>query len=258
LNNTVGVDNTANGAFALLNNISSQNTAVGIDALHANTGSSNTGIGAGAFANKTTGDGNIALGNSAAGAGPIGNNNIFIGHPGFIGSAFFDRIFIGYTQNQTYIAGIYGGKTTDGIPVVVDANDQLGTLTSSARFKEDIKPMDKVSESLFAFKPVTFRYKKEIDAKRIPQFGLVAEEVAKVNPDLVVTGRDGTPYTVRYDAVNAMLLNEFLKEHGTVQELKTTVAQQQKQIEMLTAGLQKVSTQLALSKFAPQTAVNNH
>jgi uncharacterized coiled-coil protein SlyX len=110
---------------------------------------------------------------------------------------------------------------------------------------------------------VTFRYRKELDPEGIPQFGLVAEEVEKVNPDLVARDEGGKVYTVRYDAVNAMLLNEFLKEHrnvaeqqSTIAELKTTVAQQQKQIEALTATVQKVSDQVALSKPAPQLVAN--
>jgi hypothetical protein len=151
----------------------------------------------------------------------------------------------------------------------VNASDQLGVAVSSARFKNQIKPMDKASEAILALKPVTFRYKKELDPEDIPQFGLVAEEVEKVNPDLVARDRDGKAYTVRYEAVNAMLLNEFLKEHRTVQELKSTVAQQekdfqsrlaeqQKQIETLTAGLQKVSAQVEMRGPAPQTVVDNH
>jgi hypothetical protein len=130
-------------------------------------------------------------------------------------------------------------------------------MMSSARFKEAIKPMDKASEAILALKPVTFHYKKEVDPDGIPQFGLVAEHVAKVNPDLVARDEDGKAYTVRYDAVNAMLLNEFLKEHRKVQELEANAAKQQKQIEALTAGLQKVSAQLELSKSAPQTVLNN-
>ena len=124
--------------------------------------------------------------------------------------------------------------------------------------------MDKVSEAILALKPVTFRYKKEIDTQRTPQFGLVAEDVEKVNPDLVIRDREGKPYTVRYEAVNAMLLNEFLKEHRkneeqqtTITDLKSTVAQQQKQIEALSAVVQKVSAQLEASEPAPQV-VNNH
>ena len=141
-------------------------------------------------------------------------------------------------------------------------------MTSSARFKDEIKAMDNVSEALFALKPVTFRYKKGIDPQGIPQLGLVAEEVEAVNPDLVVRDKEGKPYSVRYDQVNAMLLNEFLKEHRRVEEQQMTITQlkqdfqsriahQQKQIEALTAGLQKVSAQLELNKPAPQTVVNN-
>ena len=124
--------------------------------------------------------------------------------------------------------------------------------------------MDKASEAILALKPVTFRYKHELDPKGIPQFGLVAEEVEKVNPDLVARDEQGKPYTVRYEAVNAMLLNEFLKEHRSVQELKSAAAKQeaiisgqQKQIEALTAGLQKVSAQLELNKAAPETVSND-
>jgi len=184
-------------------------------------------------------------------------------------------------SNACYIASIFGQTTASGIPVLIDSNNKLGTTTSSERFKEDIKPMGKTSETLFALKPVTFRYKKEIDSAGTSQFGLVAEEVEKINPDLVVRDKEGKPYSVRYDQVNAMLLNEFLKEHKKVQEqnsklqqqqatiieLKSTVAQQQKdiqataaqqqkQIEALTTGLQKVSEQLEAGKPAPQVVVN--
>jgi hypothetical protein len=133
---------------------------------------------------------------------------------------------------------------------------RLGTVVSSERFKETIKPMDKASEAILALKPVTFRYKPEIDPDGIPQFGLVAEEVGKVNPALVARDAKGQVYTVRYEAVNAMLLNEFLKEHHQVQDLKATVARQQKQIEALTATVQKVSAQVEMSHPAPQV-VNN-
>jgi Chaperone of endosialidase len=132
----------------------------------------------------------------------------------------------------------------------------LGTSPSSRRFKKDIANMGMASEVLLALRPVSFHYKEEFDSKGIPQFGLIAEEVEKVNPALVTRDAKGEIYTVRYDAVNAMLLNEFLKEHHQVQDLKTIVAEQQKQIEALTAGLQKVSAQLELSKPAPQTAQN--
>ena len=150
------------------------------------------------------------------------------------------------------------------MPVFINSYGRLGTTTSSKRFKEDIKPMDKASEALLALRPVTFRYKKDIDPAGTSQFGLVAEDVEKVNPDLVVRDKEGKPYSVRYDQVNAMLLNEFLKEHrrnemqeSRMQAQEATIAQQQKQIEALTAGLQKVSAQLELSKPAPQTVLND-
>ena len=147
--------------------------------------------------------------------------------------------------------------------VKVNAAGQLGTPPSSARFKDEIKPMDKASEAILALKPVTFRYKKEIDAERAPQFGLVAEDVQKVNPDLVDRDRQGKPYTVRYDAVNAMLLNEFLKEHRKNEEQQATIAQLKSGIEALTATvkeqaaqIQKVSAQFEVSRPAAQV-VNN-
>jgi trimeric autotransporter adhesin len=147
---------------------------------------------------------------------------------------------------------------------MIISQGQLGVATSSARYKENMQPMDKSSEAVLSLKPVTFHYKKELDPEAIPQFGLVAEDVAKVNPDLVVCDEDGKPYTVRYEAVNAMVLNEFLKEHRTVQELQriatrqeATISKQQKQIEALTTGLQKVSDRLELSKPAPRTVLNN-
>jgi Chaperone of endosialidase len=160
------------------------------------------------------------------------------------------------THNATFVAGISGSAIT-GTAVVVNSNGRLGVAASSARFKEQIKPMDKASEAIHALKPVTFRYKKALDPDRIPQFGLVAEEVEKVNPDLVARDADGKVYTVRYEAVNAMLLNEFLKQHRKVEQQDATIAKQQKQIEALTAGLQKVSDQLEMRKPAPRTVLND-
>jgi len=179
-----------------------------------------------------------------------GSNNIDIGNDGMAGESNTIRIGVEGTQTVTFIAGIYAETTGDAgstIPVMIDANGNLGTAASSERFKTEIKPMDKSSEVILALKPVTFHYKR--DSKGIPQFGLVAEEVAKVNPALVVRDRNGDIYTVRYEAVNAMLLNEFLKEHRRVEQLE-------KQVEALTAGLQKVSAQVELSK-PPQTVANN-
>ncbi len=144
-----------------------------------------------------------------------------------------------------------------GSVVVVNSSGKLGVTTSSARFKDDIKAMGKASEMILQLRPVTFRYKEQIDPDRIPQFGLIAEEVQKVNRDLVVRDADGKINTVRYEAVNAMLLNEFLKEHRKNEEQEARIARQQKQIEALTAGLQKVNAQLEVGKPAPQTVLNN-
>jgi hypothetical protein len=160
-------------------------------------------------------------------------------------------------HETTLIAGISGVTVPDGVGVIVGNNGKLGTVVSSARFKETIKPMDKASEAILQLKPVTFRYKKDLDPNGIPQFGLVAEDVEKVNPDLVARDDQGKPYTVRYEAVNAMLLNEFLKEHTKVEKQQATIARLEKQIEALTAGLQKVSAQFELSKPAPQTVLNS-
>jgi hypothetical protein len=302
--NTTGTGNTANGASALLHNdTGSFNTAVGNLALSNNTtgtfnsgfgqgalasntiGTNDTASGAGALFNNTMGGGNTANGFQALLHNTVGNNNIAlgafagfaitvgdlnidIGNLGFAGEA--NTIRIGDVQNATYVAGISGQSSPGGVAVFVNSDGKLGTAVSSQRFKDDIKSMDSASEAILTLQPVTFRYKKKFDPTGAAQFGLVAEEVEKVDPDLVVCDKEGKPYSVRYDAVNAMLLNEFLKEHRKVEELtiefQTTAAHQQKQIEALTAGLQKVSAQLAAaspsgggleaSKPAPQV-VNN-
>ncbi len=285
LSNTVGLGNTAVGYSALFSNIrGGGNTAFGSWALEGSTGNSNTAVGVQALGNNTTGEvntaigsyalqhldtpggnNNIALGYFAGGNVVNGINDIFIGNIGPLGENTDENTirigtqvtatdFHGFTHNRhvaTYIAGISEAGVS-GAPVLVSADGQLGIALSAVRFKEAIKPIDTASEAIFALNPVTFRYKEQFDPKRIPQFGLVAEEVEKVNPDLVRRDRDGKLQTVRYDAVNAMLLNEFLKEHRSVQELKvnaakqeTIIAQQQTQIDALTAGLQKVSAQLA-------------
>jgi uncharacterized coiled-coil protein SlyX len=258
------VSNTANGSGALGRNITGDNnTATGFQALVSNqTGSGNTAVGSGALEFKTNGNSNIALGFGAGANLTTGNNNIDIGNGGVAAESNTTRI--GFVQTRTFIAGIRGRTTgvANAVPVLIDSNGQLGTASSSRRFKKEIKPMDKASEAILALQPVTFHYKS--DNTGTPQFGLIAEEVAKVNPDLVVRDEDGEIYTVRYDAVNAMLLNEFLKEHQMVQELKSaaakqeaTIAKQQQQIEALTAGLQKVSAQVEMSKSAPQMAENH-
>jgi hypothetical protein len=257
--NTAGIDNTAHGNFALyFNTTGSNNTAIGLNALYYTTGSSNIALGFAAGVNLTT-----------------GNNNIDIGNYGVAGESKKIRIGTTGTHNNTYIAGIYGVTVSRGIGVIVDSTGHLGTTTSSARFKDNIKPMDKTSEAILSLQPVTFRYKHELDPDGIPQFGLVAEEVAKVNPDLVAHDEEGKPYTVRYEAVNAMLLNEFLKEHRKVEQLETKVtrqekdfqtaiAEQRKEIKALTARLteqaaqiQKVNDHLELSKAAPRMIANN-
>jgi uncharacterized coiled-coil protein SlyX len=173
------------------------------------------------------------------------------------------RIGKSETQKKTLIAGIRGATVASGVGVIIGTTGQLGTVVSSARSKEAIKPMDRASEAILQLKPVTFRYKEELDPEKIPQFGLIAEHVEKVNPDLVARDAEGKVNTVRYEAVNAMLLNEFLKEHrnvaeqqSTIAELKTTVAQQQKQIESRTAIVEKVSDRVALSQAAPQVVAN--
>src|SRR5207247_2673067 len=165
-----------------------------------------------------TGTNEIALGFQGCGNLTTGSNNIDIGNLGVAGESKTIRIGTAGTQRKTFIAGISGATVASGVGVIVGSNGQLGTVVSSQRFKDNVKPMDKASEAILALKPVTFRYKHELDPSGIPQFGLVAEDVEKVNPDLVVRDKEGKPYSVRYDQVNAMLLNEFLKEHKKVEE----------------------------------------
>jgi len=282
--NTTGTNNTANGHNALFRNINGElNTATGADALFANVGGSfntadgkfalinntdgdsNTAVGHAALFNITTGSLNTALGENAGNNLSTGDsNNIDIGAnvEGVAGES--NTIRIGNPDiTATIIRGISGATIPSGAAVLVAANGQLGTVTSSGRFKEDVKPMDKSSEALFSLKPVTFRYKKKIDPAGTSQFGLVAEDVEKVNPNLVVRDESGNVSTVRYDQVNAMLLNEFLKEHGKVQELAATLVQQQndfqaklekqeKQMVALASDLQRVSAELEICKPAPQ------
>ena len=286
--NTTGAQNTATGAYALFSNtVGLDNTATGYQALKNNvTGIRNTADGHGALAGNIAGSNKIAVG-FTAGSNITGNSNIDIGNPGVAGE---DRtIRIGTvsplgSQTATFIVGIRGVTVASGMGVIVGSNHQLGTVQSSKRFKEAIKPMDKASEGILALNPVTFRYKQKLDPDRIPQFGLVAEDVAKVNPDLVVRDENGDVSSVRYEAVNAMLLNEFLKEHRKVEEqqarigrleataakqeaiiaeLKSTVAKQEKGLQTVTARLeqeaaqiQKVSAQIEASQTAPQV-VNN-
>ena len=278
--NTTGHDNTANGFDALISNSTgSRNTADGVSALsqsttgnsntadgfealrHNTEGELNTASGFRALLNNTTGHRNIAFGPSAGAHLTTGSNNIDIGNIGVAGESATIRIGAGGTHMATFIAGIRGVTVPTGVGVIIGSNGQLGSVVSSARFKQDIKAMDKASEAILALKPVTFRYKEELDPEHIPQFGLVAEQVEKVDPDLVVRDADGKVNTVRYEAVNAMLLNEFLKEHRRVEEqrnhFETKIAQQQKQIEVLTAGLQKVTAQVESGKTSVRVAISN-
>ena len=282
--NSTGAGNAATGYGALFFNNADQNSAFGTFALLLNTGGAdNCAFGLNALALNSTGSNNIALGSGAGSNLTVGNNNIDIGNRGVTGESNAIRIGTQGTQTTTYVAGISGTVLDQGIPVVVDTSTgQLGITPSAARFKEDIRPMDKASEAILALKPVTFHYKKEGDPKRILQFGLVAEEVEKVNRDLVVRDKEGKPYSVRYEQVNAMLLNEFLKEHRKVeeqsrklQEQESTIAQQRKDFETAITELrtrmetvvsdlkvhdskiQKVRAQIERRKPIGQTALNN-
>jgi len=292
---TSGDSNVAVGNIALLNSVTVNfNTALGRRALFRSKGDQNVGLGFWAGGNLSDGRNNIYVGN--VGPVPIGSESNTIR----IGMQTATTVTAGNppvethhipAHTATFIAGI-AGAAINGRPVMINANGRLGTAPSSARFKDAIKPMDNASEAILALKPVTFRYKPEIDPEGVPQFGLVAEQVEKINPDLVARDADGKPFTVRYDAVNAMLLNEFLKEHkkveeqqAAIEELKSTVAkqrkdfeaisaQQHKEIQALTASLkeqasqiQKVNAQIEIGNFttgqirrrghAPQMVLNN-
>ena len=257
--NMSGSLNTATGEWALFNNVDgNSNTATGAYALQNSTGNNNTAVGWDALFNTTTGGDNVALGRAAGALQTTGSSNIFIGDVGGAGTsnviAIGNSPANGTSYNKCYVGAIYGITTvsTTTLPVIIDNSGQLGTAPSAARFKKEIKPMDKASESVLALKPVTFQYKS--DKTNAPQFGLVAEEVAKVNPDLVVRDKNGELYSVRYDQVNAMLLNEFLKEHTKVEKLEATVAKQHEDFEAALADLKgqihKVSAQLATANGA--------
>jgi len=278
----MGNSNTANGSAALFHNTTgANNTATGSAALFNNTnvaGANNTADGFYALFHNTSGHENIALGYQAGLNLTTGSKNIDIGNEGVAAESNTTRIGVQGTQTAAYIAGIFGEAVgANNLPVLIDSNGKLGTtVMSSRRFKNEIKAIDKASEAILALKPVTFQYND--DKTNTPQFGLIAEEVAEVNRDLVVRDKHGQISAVRYDAVNAMLLNEFLKQHRKVEEQETTItqlkstvakqeataAQQQKEIKALTASLkeqasriQKVSAQLEVHKPAPQTVLNN-
>ena len=254
--NTSGPENAALGYRALASNTTAGfSVAVGFQALDAATGGQNTAVGDNASGSVTTGVLNTSLGDLAGTAVVGASGCVDIG-------AFTSGENV---SNRTHIKNIGQTAQNNGIFVTVDpGTNRLGFVNlSSERYKQNIKPMDKVSEAILGLKPITFRYKPGVDATDLPQFGLSAEEVAKANRDLVTYDGEGKPFTVRYDAINAMVLNEFLKEHKKVQQLEATVAQQQKGMEVLTAQLkeqaaqiQRVSAQIELNKPAPSTVAN--
>jgi hypothetical protein len=288
ISNTSGSQNTATGVNTLISNTTGfQNAATGVQALFANTtGFHNTADGFAALSRTTTGQHNTATGDEALGSNTTGNFNTADGAHSLENNTGTGNTALGFgaganvttagnviclgagvlganENNSCFIGNVFNRTSPGGTAVFVDSNGKLGTITSSRRFKEEIEPMAQASEGLFALKPVTFRYKKGIDPQRIPQFGLVAEDVEAVNPDLVVRDEGGKVNTVRYDAVNAMLLNEFLKEHRKVEELSSIVAEQRKAVNALAAAVkeqaaqvQKVSAQVELSKAEPQMVVN--
>jgi hypothetical protein len=258
-------DNTAVGYKALTNNGGgNSNTAVGSNALQVNSGSFNVGMGWDTLGGNTTGNSNTALGYGAGFTNTTGSANVALG--AFAGegvSTGFNVMCLGYgvvganVDNSTWISNVWGVTTQSGntAPVVVSDGGQLGVVASSERFKKDIACMKDASSVLLALRPVTFHYKS--DAKDTPQFGLIAEEVAKVNPALVLRDQDGKPFTVRYDAVNAMLLNEFLKEHQKVEKLEAALGAVNKRLAEQDARIAKVSAQLEVTKSAPQTVLND-
>ena len=251
-----GSFNTAVGAGALFSNTGGDNTAIGAGALQDNVdGSDNTGVGLNALLNNSSGSNNVALGRNAGISQTTGSNDIYIG-------TLVDGV--AGENDSCYIGSIFNQLSSRGTAVFINANNKLGTMTSSKRFKKEIKPMDKASNALFSLNPVTFRYKKEIDPAGISQFELVAEEVEKIDPDLVLRDKEGKAYSVRYDQVNAMLLNEFLKEHRAFVEEQQKVQQQQKEINALKAELkeqrsliQKVSDRIELRSSASQVVAEN-
>jgi hypothetical protein len=276
--NTTGYLNMANGQQALYSNTTGyQNTANGDQALFSNiTGFNNTAYGFNALG-QSTGSGNVAVGQAAGFNLTSGDDNIYIGNQGIMGVPESDTIRIGDAQTATYIAGIFGQSVmsagSTGTTVYIDSAGKLGTVLSSRRFKDGIKPMDHASEAILELKPVTFHYKS--DKQNTPCFGLIAEDVAVVNPDLVVRDKNGEILSVRYEQINAMLLNEFLKEHKKVEEqqttivgLESTIARQGKEFQSAIAQLsarlkeqdtkiQAVSTELARSRSTIAIAGND-
>jgi len=290
LNNTTGVKNTANGALALFSNMTGNsntatgdgalfansvgfnNTAIGYNALLSNTtAGDNAAIGTTTLFNNTTGEFNVAIGSQALYGNVTGDSNTALGDSAGFNITGSGNVCIGAgvngfagENNITRIRNVYDSVTTERA-VYVTSDNRIGTLTSSRRYKDEIRPMEDASKAIHSLRPVRFRYKKEVDPTRSLCFGLIAEDVAKVSPELVTPDREGKPQTVRYEAINAMVLNEFLKEHrkvenqeSRIQQQEATIAGQQKQIDALTAGLRKVTAHIQVSEAAPQTDLNNH
>ena len=253
--NTTAANNTANGILALYFNNGFNNTAIGASALLSNTsGANNTAVGFQALTNNTTGDANVCVGHNAGQGLVTGSDNVYIGTA--VSAAANQE------SNTTRIRNVGSTPIVNGINVVIDAiggfgDGRLGYASSSRRYKQEIQPMEKASQSLFRLNPVTFHAKGNAgDTARVKHYGLIAEEVATVDPDLVVFNPEGKPETLRFDSINAMLLNEFLKEHRTVQELKKEIAALTASVKEQAAQIQKVSAQIEVSKAAPQVVVN--
>jgi Chaperone of endosialidase len=280
-NNTTGGFNTATGFDALLGNTTGEgNTASGDQALHANsTGDDNTATGSNALAGNTMGSSNTADGSFSLSNNATGNNNTAIGNSALLSAGGNSNTALGYQagsavttasnviciganvtgaemSSSCYIGSIFAQPSSGGMAVFINSDNKLGTVTSSKRFKEHIQLMDRSSEALFSLKPVTFRYKSDIDPAGTPQFGLVAEEVEKVNPDLVVHDKEGRPYSVRYELVNAMMLNEFLKAHRKIEKQQQQIDELTSQLKQQAALIQKVSVQISLNSSPPQMALN--
>ncbi len=271
LSNITASDNTAIGDVALENNDSSGigdgsfNTAVGAGALFSNVdGNSNNGVGVNALGANTIGVYNNAIGFEALGNNISGSSNVALGDSAGLNVTSANNVIcIGAdvagadVSNSCYIGNI-SGAAGGSQAVYVNGDGKLGFQVSSRRFKDEIKPMGQASEVIYSLRPVSFRYKPEIEPTRPLGFGLIAEDVEMISPDLVTRDGAGKVGSVRYDQVNAMLLNEFLKEHRVMQEQTVTIRRLEKQIEALTVGLQKVNAQLELSRPEAQTVRNNH
>jgi len=295
--NTIAGDNNAIGAFALFNNDSDaagiatfnnahgrlaltanvdgfENDAFGDEALVSNvSGNENTAVGDDALFACVSGSGNIAMGDEAGDTIVDGSDNVCLGHNAGIGIVHSSNIIaIGVEATgqfadsgpTCFIGSIDAEPTSDAgstVAVLIDSNNNLGTTVSSRRYKHDIQPMDKASEVILTLKPVTFHYNS--DQKNTPCFGLIAEDVAQVDRDLVVRDKNGQPQTVRYEQINAMLLNEFLKEHKRVEQQQTSISQLKSEMQTMVAQLkeqaaqiQKVSAQVQMNKAAPQVVAN--